>query len=84
MSQTCSFCFRSANITIRQGIAKSVRGLERPRTPYYMIALACDKLRSDCCDTWELLALEILEHSATTCRNVAYLVCITHLSYSSN
>ena len=41
-------------------------------------------LCADSCDTWELLALEVLEHSTTTCRNVAYLVSITHLSYSCN
>ena len=26
-------------------------------------------LCADSCDTWELLALEVLEHSTTTCRN---------------
>ncbi len=37
---------------------------------YYILlitAIYAFRLLADCCDTWELLALEVLEHCATTC-----------------
>jgi len=59
-----------------------IRGIAR--TFLMKMHLIRAMLLADCCDAWELLALEVLEHCATTCRYVAYLVSITHLCYSCN
>ena len=65
-------------------------GLNKKRAaPIIRVALIVSDLLSmrllaDSCDTRELLALESLEHSATTGRYIAYLVSVTHLSNGCN